>query len=478
MAKAGPTGGALLLGVVCAFGSGAALAADRFASTFGSDAANDCLTSASPCRTIVHALTQAVSGDTIKIAEGAYTDSVLNIGGNTTLVISGAWSADFVSQDPRPKTTIRAPNEYVFFLTAASTTVDVTLDHLTIGPADSGVIAVSSGTGSLTLTVVDSMVRSTRIGGNFFGSAIGARSEDSSSLDVSVTDTTIKGNVEGGIGVRATDSSTASLVVTGATLTNNRGGGGGAIAVRTEDAGSLTMSISGSTFTANRAPFGGGALVAAKFGSGPLSVSVDDCTFKSNKTGYTLSPGVGGAIYLVAVSSSGSLGATVVNSVFGRNKASSGGAVALTADGSNGTATILNSTFRRNNAHLGGGAIVVRGDEVGAATMTLRNAILWGNAAGSAGQDLRMEHLGLGTGTVTVDADHCDIGDRSTAFGTFNDLGGNSDTDPLVKTDFHLRDDSPVIDAGTCTGAPATDFEGDTRPTGVGCDMGADEFVP
>jgi len=37
---------------------------------------------------------------------------------------------------------------------------------------------------------------------------------------------------------------------------------------------------------------------------------------------------------------------------------------------------------------------------------------------------------------------------------------------------------SPAIDAGTCTGAPPTDFDGDLRPTGTTCDIGADEFVP
>ena len=43
---------------------------------------------------------------------------------------------------------------------------------------------------------------------------------------------------------------------------------------------------------------------------------------------------------------------------------------------------------------------------------------------------------------------------------------------------FHLTAGSPCIDTGTCTGAPTTDFEGDPRPTGASCDMGADEFVP
>jgi hypothetical protein len=56
---------------------------------------------------------------------------------------------------------------------------------------------------------------------------------------------------------------------------------------------------------------------------------------------------------------------------------------------------------------------------------------------------------------------------------------GNISADPRfvdrAKGDYHLRYDSPAVDAGTTEGAPATDFEGDLRPVG-GVDMGADEF--
>jgi hypothetical protein len=66
--------------------------------------------------------------------------------------------------------------------------------------------------------------------------------------------------------------------------------------------------------------------------------------------------------------------------------------------------------------------------------------------------------------------------------GTFNDLGGNIDADPMLasvsKGDAHLTPGSPCIDAGTCAGAPAADFEGDPRPSGATCDIGADEVVP
>jgi hypothetical protein len=42
---------------------------------------------------------------------------------------------------------------------------------------------------------------------------------------------------------------------------------------------------------------------------------------------------------------------------------------------------------------------------------------------------------------------------------------------------FRLRPGSPAVDAGTCTGAPADDLEGDLRPQGAGCDIGADELA-
>ena len=74
-----------------------------------------------------------------------------------------------------------------------------------------------------------------------------------------------------------------------------------------------------------------------------------------------------------------------------------------------------------------------------------------------------------------------DIGDGLFFPSVLVDQGGNLAVDPLfVKPgkDVHLTAGSPLIDAGTCTGAPTTDIDGDPRPTGAGCDIGADEFVP
>gem|GEM_PF-971538 len=57
-------------------------------------------------------------------------------------------------------------------------------------------------------------------------------------------------------------------------------------------------------------------------------------------------------------------------------------------------------------------------------------------------------------------------------------IGGESHSltsNPLLAGDGHLLAGSPAVDAGTCSGAPSGDFDGDPRPQGSSCDIGADE---
>jgi len=55
--------------------------------------------------------------------------------------------------------------------------------------------------------------------------------------------------------------------------------------------------------------------------------------------------------------------------------------------------------------------------------------------------------------------------------GYSNNLTG----DPRIDASFHLMSGSPCIDAGSSESAPATDFEGDSRPQGSAHDIGPDE---
>ncbi|MDX1612942.1 MAG: choice-of-anchor Q domain-containing protein [Candidatus Promineifilaceae bacterium] len=55
--------------------------------------------------------------------------------------------------------------------------------------------------------------------------------------------------------------------------------------------------------------------------------------------------------------------------------------------------------------------------------------------------------------------------------GTYLPLGG------AELSGWHLTAASPAIDAGTATGAPPTDFEGDPRPANAAVDIGADELA-
>lgn len=81
-------------------------------------------------------------------------------------------------------------------------------------------------------------------------------------------------------------------------------------------------------------------------------------------------------------------------------------------------------------------------------------------------------------GLATLNFDHHDVGDVVLESAVLNDLGGNLNVDPGSDEVPHLDPSSPLVNAGTCTGLPATDFESDPRPTGAGCDIGADEVTP
>ena len=109
----------------------------------------------------------------------------------------------------------------------------------------------------------------------------------------------------------------------------------------------------------------------------------------------------------------------------------------------------------RNNIIADNGASGVGGD--GVVSLSEYND-LWNNHDGSYG----VPTVTLGAGNLTVAPQFVDA------------ANGN----------YHLRAGSPCIDAGTSTGAPIVDFDGDSRPLDGNLngtpvvDIGADEFKP
>ena len=169
----------------------------------------------------------------------------------------------------------------------------------------------------------------------------------------------------------------------------------------------------------------------------------------------------------------------IVNTVVSGNVAISGGGIALD-EGS--TLTLVNSTIAGNHATSWGGGLLV----VGGNSLSMVNSVVWGNAADTAFDEIYV------SATAVMNADYSNI--RIDEPGQLWAGDGNMNVDPLFVSardpanapdfggDYHLRHDSPVINAGTDNGTsfpgiPADDIDGDARPEGSGLDMGADEYL-
>jgi hypothetical protein len=165
-----------------------------------------------------------------------------------------------------------------------------------------------------------------------------------------------------------------------------------------------------------------------------------------------------------------------------------------------------NISIYNNKVHSGSGAGIVVNDERGTATLTninIYNNLVWGNRRGfvvnSTGGNASynftfinntlynnnsMTEIWINTSKISNSAVRNNL--------VYNTLGAallsgvpsgiqdhNLTTNPQFNNaagnDFHLQSTSPAIDAGSSTGAKATDFDGNTRPQGAGYDIGAYE---
>ncbi len=168
---------------------------------------------------------------------------------------------------------------------------------------------------------------------------------------------------------------------------------------------------------------------------------IADCVFTENRAGDG-----GGAI--------GFLGSSphLTNCIVVQNKASRGGGIYCI----DSFPYLMNCTLAMNTGSLEGGAIWTS-----VSTVSIANSIVRLNSPSQFNDRNQM----------SIIYSNIQGGDPGR---------GNLDVDPVFSRhcppDFHLLPGSPCIDSGTPEGSPASDLDGNPRPSGIGVDMGAYEF--
>lgn len=294
--------------------------------------------------------------------------------------------------------------------------------------------------------------------------ASGPQSINLSSQLVVSDDLTVSGpgakllTINGGAGIRgfevfAANATFDGLTVANVTLGSLQDGGG----IRFDGGG--TLNVNNCVIRNNFANSAGGIYNAAGG-----TVNVTDSTLSGNQSGLG---GVAGGIW----NSGGTL--NVTNSTLTGNVAQTNEAGAIW-NNNGGTTHLLNDTIVGNSANFVGGGVWNQ-----SGTVTVLNTIIAGNTSNTTSKDVNGNFTDLGfnlignatgssgfTVSTLVGTSGNPIAPNVTALA---DFGGPTPTLALLKN-------SAAVNAGTLSGAPATDQRGAPR-TGPQADIGAVQLV-
>ena len=290
------------------------------------------------------------------------------------------------------------------------------------------------------------------------------------------------------------DTTISGMTITGGSSTDilagptpQPGDGGGIVVSASSNAGTETptLTLVDSTVTGNTAAVQGAGIAAPSFHSSPsddFPVKVQGSTIANNHlTGGT--PPV--AAFGAGINTFGDL--TVTNSTIAGNTVDSpavvnmGGGIGASLDPTNAgptTVSLTNTTISGNTVtgdptSAGGGLMI--GSTSPTAGLSVTNTIIQGNTVNAAEQDC--------SGVVAPTSANNLTGDASCLFVDAGSIQGDPQIAALADnggpTNTMLpAEGSPVIDAGTDTGCPATDQRGVARPQRTVCDIGAVEVEP
>ena len=402
-----------------------------YVATNGSDS-NDG-SQAHPFLTIHKAIQDSGNGGTIEIADGTYTGP-----GNVDLDTNG--------------TSLTIQSEHG----PASTIIDCSgsssVDHR-------GISVISGETVSLTGLTIKNGYESSDYGG-----AVYAVNSSVALGHCVLTGNTAQG---GGAFFNNNYNTSGAQSLTDCVIANNTalsGNGGG---VYSANASNSLMSFARCIISNNTAGGNGGGIFNTTDTS---NTEISECTISGNSAG-----GMGGGVYTKSYSGSAQVGNCIVSG----NSASDGGGLVVWAIGQGSTSQV-NCLISGNSAQTSGGGLFVYADTNytynthGSNFVT--NCTISSNTLASSG---------MGNGIVV----HNNSPSTSISFTNcivYGDTGGvgeisSPDTYTVINcdvqgsaagldpkfvstTDFHLQPTSPILGAGTSTGAPATDLDGTSRP--------------